>query len=81
MTARYPSEANDINDDDLTAASEFFESLLTQSSPYPQIEKIAVESGYGVPDARQTNRILERFACSGAELTCCVAGVMALQRG
>ena len=69
----YFEEVDEISDDDLEAASDYYERLLNDTLPQKQAEKIALEQYGVVLDANELNRILEQYACTPFSIEDCVA--------
>jgi len=68
----YLEEVDQISDDDLEAASDYYERLLNDTLPQKQAEKIALEQYGVVLDANVLNRILEQYACTPLSIEDCV---------
>ncbi|MDP3331849.1 MAG: hypothetical protein Q8S55_07630 [Methylococcaceae bacterium] len=58
------NEADEVLDEDLDAAVDYYESLLNNTLPQKQAERIALEQFGVVLDDRLLNRILEQYACT-----------------
>ncbi|NOU22667.1 MAG: hypothetical protein HOO93_12955 [Methyloglobulus sp.] len=58
------NEDGDVLDDDLEAASNYFQRLLNETLPHQQAGRIALEQFGVVLDGKMLNRILQAFACT-----------------
>ena len=65
-------EADEISDEDLEAASEFYQRILDESLPQQQAVKLAHDQ-YGIELTDKTlNSILQHYACTSSPLHACV---------
>jgi hypothetical protein len=66
-------EVDEIDEEDLQAISDFYESMVSDPSPEQQAIKIAQEQfGVSIDGHVVLNRILERYACSLLTIEECV---------
>ena len=69
----YFEEVDQISDDDLEAASDYYERLLNNTLPQHQAKQIALEQ-FGVTlDDIVLNSILGQYACTPLSIEDCVA--------
>lgn len=69
-------EVDEISEADLIAAADFYDSLVSTTSPQLRAEMFA-KNEYGVElTGYQLNRIMGRFATGGAKLENIVTGVL-----
>ncbi|NOU20291.1 MAG: hypothetical protein HOO93_00625 [Methyloglobulus sp.] len=67
-----PNEDGDVLNDDLEAASDYFQRILDETLPHQQAGRIALEQFGVVLDGKVLNRILQAFTCSCVSMEQCV---------
>lgn len=65
------NEDDDVLNDDLEAASNYFQRLLNETLPHQQAGRIALGQFGIVLDGTMLNRILQAFACSCVSMEQC----------
>jgi hypothetical protein len=67
------NEADEVLDEDLQAAADYYDNLLNDTLPQNQAKKIALAQFGVVLDDNVLNRILEQYACTPLSIEDCVA--------
>ena len=67
------NEADEVLDEDLQAAADYYDKLLNDTLPQNQAKKIALAQFGVVLDDNALNRILEHYACTPLSIEDCVA--------
>ncbi|NOS75355.1 MAG: hypothetical protein HOP36_12640 [Methyloglobulus sp.] len=66
------NEADEVLDEDLDAAVDYYESLLNNTLPQKQAERIALEQFGVVLEDKLIDRIMEQYACTMLSIEDCV---------
>ena len=65
-------QVDEISDEDLETAADYFRRILNETLPHKQAERIASEHYGVVLDDKLLNRIMQQYTCTDWSLAYCV---------